>query len=78
MACETPAIISDIPAFRELGKDYQIYAEPNNANSIRTGIENITLNQSSIENIKKAKQLSKSYTWESVARELIVIFKNAK
>jgi len=76
MACETPAIISNIPAFKELGREYPIYVDPHSVDSIKKGIIKALTDKRDPENIKKAKEISLKYTWENTAFQLVSIFES--
>jgi len=76
MACEAPAIVSDIPAFRELGREYPIYVDPYSTDSIKKGITKALTEKRPVENIKKAKEISRKYTWEDTAFQLVSIFES--
>ncbi len=80
MACETPAIVSDIPAYKDLGTDNQIYVDPNNVDSIKKGfLEASTKTKAQSETqlkIKTAKETSKQYTWEKGATQLVTFFES--
>jgi len=74
MACETPTLVSDIPAFRELGRDLPIYVEPTNPLSIKEGIIKALTSDRDEKKIKAAKELANRYTWQETASQLLSIF----
>jgi len=76
MACETPAIVSDIPAFRELGREFPIYVDPYSIYSIRDGIKKALTKKRPAEDIKKAREISQKYTWENTAEQLLTLFQS--
>jgi glycosyltransferase involved in cell wall biosynthesis len=76
IACKTPAIVSDIPAFKELGKDYPVYVNPNNIENIKTGIATVLNEQNTKNKEKLATDLAKDYTWNKTAESILEIFKN--
>lgn len=76
MACETPAVVSDIPAFRELGRVHPIYVDPHSVDSIKKGITRALTEKKDFDNIKKARELSQKYTWDSTAFQLVSIFES--
>jgi len=80
MACETPALVSDIPAFKELGQDTPIFADPKSIESIKNGfleaVSKPKTNEETKNRVKKAKDISKSYTWEKGAEKLITFFES--
>lgn len=77
MACETPAIVSDIPAFKELGRDNPIYADPYSIYSIRDAIIKALSEKVDQEKINKAKRISKNYTWDNTANQLLSLFESS-
>jgi len=76
MACETPAIVSNIPAFKELGRGCPTYVDPHSVDSIKKGIIKALTEKQDPENIKKAKEISLKYTWENTAFQLVSIFES--
>ena len=80
MSCETPAIVSDIPAFKELGNDNQIYVNPIKIDSIKRGflqaVKNKKDSKKTQEKIKSAKETSQHYTWEKGATQLVTFFQS--
>ncbi len=74
MACETLGIVSDIPAFRELGRDTPYYLNPKNINSIKNGMITALKTPINSRRIKRAKEISQAYTWEKGAQQIISIF----
>lgn len=73
MACETPTIVSDIPAFKELGQDTPVYVNPEKIESIEQGILEL-LNRDAGEPVADAKKLAGEYTWEKGAKKIISVF----
>lgn len=80
MACETPAIVSNIPAFKELGADTVIYVDPYKIDSIKEGFVEAAKNpknsEKTEEKIRQAKEISKKYTWEKGAQQLVTFFES--
>ena len=72
LACETPAMVSDIPSFREIGEDKVIYIDPNNTESIKNGFLEIVSNPLT----KNLEGLARKYTWEKTAKETLQIMKD--
>lgn len=78
LACETPAIISDIPAFREIGGNLPIYVDPRNPESIKDGILE-TINAKKDNNYTtKAREIANKFTWEKTAQKTLKVFQNFK
>ncbi len=73
MACETPALVSDIQAFKEIGQDCPIYVDPNKVECIEQGILEI-LNSDMAERVKNAKILSKEYSWVNTVKQIKSLF----
>jgi glycosyltransferase involved in cell wall biosynthesis len=76
MACQTPAIVSDIPAFRELGRNLPIYVEPKNITEIKKGIIRGLKNPPDKKKLRDLKERANFYTWEKGAQQLISIFES--
>lgn len=80
MACETPALVSNIPAFKDLGGDNQVYVNPTKIDSIKRGflkaVENNKDKVETQEKIKSAKKSSQLYTWEKGATQLVTFFQS--
>lgn len=76
MACETPAIVSDIPAFRELGRNFPVYVDPQNTFNIKKGIIEAMKNPPSKQSRSKLRKLSEEYTWEGGAKQLVSVFES--
>ena len=81
MACEVPAIVSDIPAYRSIAKDAAIYFDPHNVQDIAAKIHDfLKLDESSAgkssvrEAVLQAKIIADSYTWEQTASKMLRIF----
>ncbi|PIR42372.1 hypothetical protein COV25_03520 [candidate division WWE3 bacterium CG10_big_fil_rev_8_21_14_0_10_35_32] len=67
LACETPAMVSDIPAFREIGEDKIIYINPNDVKSIKHGFLEIISHPLT----KNLDSLARKYTWEKTAEKTL-------
>jgi glycosyltransferase involved in cell wall biosynthesis len=76
MACETPAIVSNIPAFRELGRNFPIYVDPKKVISIKKGILKAMKNPADKSTRLAAREISQQYTWENGAQQLISVFES--
>lgn len=77
MLCEIPVIASDIPPYKEIGKEYLVYVDPKDIQSIKEGILTILRNKYSLDNIKKAKEEASKYTWEECARKTLDVLEKA-
>lgn len=66
---DTPVIVSDIPAYREIMVDSAVYIDPTNEKQLTKAMQNIKNNHS--QNYKK-------YLWSHSAKKLINLFNNLK
>lgn len=78
MACETPSVVSSIPAFKELGTDTVFYVDPTNVNNIAFGLNTALSSQDVSHLVKKAKARAKNYTWEEAARKTLFVFEDLR
>ncbi|MBL8078590.1 MAG: glycosyltransferase family 4 protein [Anaerolineales bacterium] len=68
MACSTPVIASDIPAFREIFKDAALFAKPHDASEITNVMQNIIDDPSLANTVReRGLQLVKKYSWDEAA-----------
>lgn len=72
LACKTPAMVSDIPSFKEIGEDKVLYIDPNNTESIKNGFLEIISNPLT----KNLDNLARKYTWEKTAKETLQLIKD--
>lgn len=79
MACAIPVVISKIASLPEVGGKAAIYCDPNDIDSIATGLKKVLsmskaeYNKLKIESAKQAKQFS----WDKTARETLKILVKA-
>lgn len=72
-----PAIISDIPCFREVGGDAAAYFNPHDIDSIYCTIDKILSSPSSLSAMKvKGKERAKLFTWDKNALEYSKLYKS--
>ncbi|MBN1162321.1 glycosyltransferase family 4 protein [Patescibacteria group bacterium] len=76
LACEIPAIVSDIPAYREVGSYYPIFINPKEPESIKKSLTDLFINKPNKNIMNKAKQYARSFTWENSAEKILEIMKN--
>lgn len=71
-----PAIVSDIPALREVSQDAGLYVDPHNVDDITDKI-NLLLKDESLQQSLKAKGLEqiKKYSWEKSAKQVLELAK---
>lgn len=73
LACQTPSIVSDIPPYHEVGKDFPIYVDPYNIENIKDGIE-ILLEKAG--DGEKLRQRAELFSWSESARKTISVFES--
>jgi len=76
MSCEVPCLVSNIPAFDEIGSEFPIFADPNNIQSIKKGMEAILSDKVPPEHIKESRKYAQSFTWENTAKKTLAIFED--
>src|SRR5258708_2105032 len=76
MKAGTIVLASDIPIFREVYADNQIYFDPYSVGSIAKALEEvIAMPKSERElRIKKAKEFIKKYSWRKMAQETLEVY----
>lgn len=74
MACETPSVVSNIAAFKELGQEFPIYVNPHDENNIKEGILQILTTPRDENKIKRARERALQFTWENTATQIISLF----
>ncbi len=72
MACETPLIISEIPAHKALAGDLAVYMDPYSVEDIASKVNSVweEAPESTAERVKKAKERANRYSWENSAKQL--------
>jgi glycosyltransferase involved in cell wall biosynthesis len=75
MACGVPAVVSDIPAFHEIGESIIRYVDPNDIESIKKGIFEELLDQRSPD-IAALVSRAKLFTWENSAKQVLQVFED--
>ncbi len=73
MACGIPSVVSDIPAYCEVGGTLPIYVDPNNIEEIKKGILDLL---GSKKDINALIQRSKLFTWEKTAEKTLKVLQN--
>ena len=73
MACETPALVSDIPAFKEVGGEFPLYVNPQDYEEIGNSIALIFHGGYKPERIYGAKLRSQEFTWDRTAQKTLEI-----
>lgn len=79
MACETPIIASDIPAFREVaGKAALFYGDPKDEDSLAEAMETVVSDSVLRQNLIEAGRLQvRNFSWERVAQEHVKAYEKA-
>lgn len=75
MACETPCIVSDIEAFKQLGQEDMTYFDPLDVKDIKSKLSGFYINRYPPDMIRRAKERSQHYTWEIAAEKTIEVFR---
>ena len=71
MACETPVIVSDIPAIREVVRDSAVYFNPLTADSLTESITHALINPTLLEkNVKAGRLRAQQLSWMTSAESL--------
>ncbi len=74
ISCGTKAIVSDIPAFKEIGEEYPVYVNPLDIESISAGIQE-ALSQPMASH--RAQEIAKKYSWDQTAKKFLGVVENA-
>ena len=75
MACEIPVVASDIPAHREVAAEAATYVDPNDAESIASGIERVWA-----DDLKRGQLIEAGskrvtwFSWEETARKTLTLY----
>jgi glycosyltransferase involved in cell wall biosynthesis len=79
MACETPIVASDIPAFREVaGEAALFYGDPEGQDSLAEAMETIVYDSALRRNLIEAGRLQvQNFSWERVAQEHVKAYEKA-
>jgi len=74
MACETPVVVSDISAIREVVKDAGLYFDPTDVKSIVKAIEKTLSDEDLVTtNIASGIDLSSVFSWQNTAETLFKV-----
>ncbi|MFH1899510.1 MAG: glycosyltransferase family 1 protein [Patescibacteria group bacterium] len=76
MSCETPCLVSDIPAFDEIGSGFPVFADPNNIENMKEGMVAILSGKVSDEHRKESRKYAQSFTWENTAKRTLAVLEN--
>lgn len=71
MAAGTVAIVSDIPALREIGRDIALYVDPRDPSAMARGLEDaLAANGERSSRIQAGRTHAQSFTWNACVRRL--------
>lgn len=74
MACETPALVSSIPAFKEVGGEFPIYVNPTDVRGFAKTIIKTFTSKYETERIYGAKLRAREFTWDRTAQKTLEVF----
>ncbi|GIW69605.1 MAG: hypothetical protein KatS3mg101_0352 [Patescibacteria group bacterium] len=74
MACETPALVSSIPAFKEVGGEFPIYVNPVDVKGFAKAILKAFSGKYEPERVYGAKLRSQEFTWDRTAQKTLGVF----
>lgn len=80
MSLNSPVLVSDIPAFREVCGDAAIYFDPKNEDEIMKGLDKI-LSQSKSEKEKRlniGKERASQFSWETMVKQTLEVYESIK
>ncbi len=77
MACQTPALVSNIPAFKEVGGPYPLYANPVDTDEISKNMSKLLDGSYETESIKGALERAENFTWDKTAERTLSVFQKA-
>lgn len=76
LACGTPVICSNMPAFKEVLKDYATFVEPKNPELLAKAFINQIRNpEIGKQQVRDASEFLKQYTWKSVVDKVEKVYK---
>lgn len=76
MGAGCPAVISDIPVFREVCQEAALYFNPMEAHGLASRVQELFENQSLRDNlVQKGNDQVKKYSWNRMAQETLQIYK---
>lgn len=76
MACKTQCVVSDVPSFKEIGREFPIYVDPKDIMSIKNGILRAVQSPLGQDKLEEAYKRSQEFTWEKTARNTLAILEN--
>lgn len=77
MSAGTPIICSDIPVFREIGKDAALFCDPKNSQQFAENISKILTDQSLRKKlVRSGIENARNFTWQNTAEKTLAIYKS--
>jgi glycosyltransferase involved in cell wall biosynthesis len=76
LACGCPVIASDIPVFRELGKQFVNYFNPNSPDDLAEKLEYYLANEKNSSDKKNGQEYAATFTWEKSAHRLKKVYQS--
>ncbi len=74
MACETPALVSSIPAFKEVGGEFPVYVNPTDVRGFAKAIIKAFSGKYEMERVYGAKLRAREFTWDRTAQKTLEVF----
>jgi glycosyltransferase involved in cell wall biosynthesis len=76
MAADIPVVAADIPVFREIGSDAAFYADPHDATSLATAMEEALAFPEAREMlVKRGRRVIEHFSWDRSATQLLGLFR---
>ena len=76
MSCEVPCLVSDIPAFEEIGSGFPVFADPNNIESIKEGMKTLLSGKILAKHLEESRKYAQSFTWGNTAKRTLTVFED--
>lgn len=75
MACGTPAVVSDIPVFREVLADAALFIDPHNPEYIASTLHKLLTDKTLAEELRqRGIARSKLFSWDNAAKGILSLF----
>ncbi len=75
MAADLPVVAADIPVFREIGSDAAFYADPHDASSLASAMEEALAPQAREMLVKRGRLVVEHFSWDRSATSLLGLFR---
>jgi glycosyltransferase involved in cell wall biosynthesis len=73
MTLGTPAVVSDIPIFREIGADACVYFDPESPEALASAIRSLEAPAVWLEHSRRAVERARQFTWAASAEHLLTV-----